>query len=247
MILYPTIELQNGHCVSLTRGDLDQPMIWHVDPVEKAKEFVASGAEWLQVTDFDAIVGDDQNAGIVEEIISTSGGNVQVAGGIRTQEQVERWIEKGAGRVVIGTLATQDPELVKSLAMAFPDQVVLAVDVWEDRVMTEGWKTKSGLEPSSFIKAYEGTPFAAIQLTDIASDVSDTEASLGLLTALSSETKTPVIASGMVRNVDDLSRLNYVGNIQGAVVGRALFRKTIDLKDAFAATMPQTEPTAQFI
>ncbi len=247
MILYPTIELQNGHCVSLTRGILDQPMIWHVDPVEKAKEFAAAGAEWLQVTDFDAIVGDDQNAAIVEEIIRTSGVNVQVAGGIRTQEQADLWIEKGAGRIVIGTLAAQDPDLVKALAMAHPDQVVLAVDVWEGRVMTEGWKNKSALEPENFIKAYEGTPFAAIQITDIDSDVSELDASLGLLTALAKETLTPVIASGLVRTVDDLSRLKYVGNIHGAVVGRALFRKTIDLEEALGAAIPDAQTTAEFI
>ena len=103
MILYPTIELQKGRCVSLNRGRLEEPHIWHVDPVEKAQEFAAAGAEWLQVTDFDAIVGSDENQDLVGEILRKSGVQVQLAGGVRTREKAEYWIDQGVGRLVVET------------------------------------------------------------------------------------------------------------------------------------------------
>lgn len=247
MILYPTIELQNGHCVSLNRGNLDEPLIWHVDPAEKAREFAAAGAEWIQVTDFNAIVGDDQNVEIVEEIIRSAGIPVQVAGGIRTVEKAEEWIGKGAGRVVTGTMAALEPNAVKALAKLHPDQVVLAVDVWEGRVMTEGWQKSSALEPEAFIRAFDGVPLAAILITDIGADLAEREASLSLISALAGISRTPVIASGLVRTSDDVSRLKYVGNIDGAIIGRALFRKTIDLDEALTVARPEREKTAEFI
>ncbi len=247
MILYPTIELQNGRCVSLNRGNLDEPMIWHVDPVEKAREFAAAGAEWMQVTDFDAIVGDDQNADLIAEIIRAAGIPVQVAGGIRTIERAEDWISKGAGRVVTGTMAAMEPDTVKALAKRHPDQVVLAVDVWENRVMTEGWKKSSALAPAAFIAAFDGVPLAATLITDIGGDLAEQEASLSLITSLAEASRTPVIASGLLRTLDDISRLKYLGTIDGAVVGRALFRKTIDLAEALTLARPSQEKTAEFI
>jgi len=247
MIIYPTIELQKGRCVSLNRGRLDEPMIWHVDPVEKAREFATTGAEWLQITDFDAIVGDDCNEELISEIILSAGIPVQIAGGVRTQEQVDRWIEKGAGRVVIGTLAARDPELLKRMARLYPDQIVLAVDVWQGKVMTEGWKTSSAFEPAAFLEEFDGVPFAAVIITDIDADVEDTEASLSLVSALVARTRTPVIASGLVRVADDVSRLKYAGNVAGAIVSRALFRKTLSLEEALAAAQPEVESVAEFI
>jgi len=247
MIIYPTIELQKGRCVSLNRGRLDEPMIWHVDPVEKAREFAVAGAEWMQITDFDAIVGDDCNEDLIAEIILTAGIPVQIAGGIRTQEQVSGWIEKGAGRVVIGTLAALDPVLVKRLARLYPDQIVLAVDVWQGKVMTEGWKTSSAFEPAAFLEEFDGVPFAAIIITDIDADVEDTEASLSLVSALVGRTRTPVIANGLVRVADDVSRLKYAGNVAGAIVSRALFRKSLSLEEALAAARSEVESVAEFI
>lgn len=247
MILYPTIELQNRHCVSLNRGRLDDPVIWHVDPVEKAREFAAAGAEWMQVTDFDAINGDDQNTDIIEEIIRAVGIPVQVAGGIRTVEKAEEWMAKGAGRVVIGTMAALEPDTVKALAKRHPDQVVLAVDVWENRVMTEGWKKSAALDPVAFIRAFDGVPLAAILITDIGADLTAQEASLSVITSLADVSRTPIIASGLVRTVDDISRLKYLGTIDGAIVGRALFRKTIDLAEALTFARPSQEKTAEFI
>jgi phosphoribosylformimino-5-aminoimidazole carboxamide ribotide isomerase len=240
------MELQNGRCVTLEKGRLDEAMIWHVDPVETARGWSSAGAEWMQLTDFDAIEGRDTNVELVEEILRSSEMSVQLAGGMRTREQVEHWIDKGAGRVVIGTLAAWDPILVKELAKLYPDQIVLAVDVWQGQVMTEGWRSQSAFTPEAYIEAFADTPFAAILVTDIDSDMEDVEAQLGLISGLAEKSRTPVIASGVVRTADDISRLAYIPNISGAIVGRALFRKSIDLAEALETAQAAHEPVAQF-
>lgn len=247
MMIYPTIELQNGRCVSLRRGRLDEAQIWHVDPVEKAHEFAAAGAEWMQVTDFDAIGGGDANSKLVGEIIRHAGIPVQLAGGFRTREQIEHWIEQGAGRIVVGTLATRDPALVREMANRHPDQIVLAVDVFGGHVMVEGWTQSCTITPEALIEAYDGVPLAAILVTDIDNDVDATEASLGLISHLAEKSRTPVIASGLVHTADDIARLKYVHNIAGALVGRALFNKTIELDEALSIAMPEAEEIAEFI
>ncbi len=247
MILYPTIELQNGRCVTLNRGRLDEPHIWHVDPVAKAQEFAGAGAEWLHVTDFDAVEGGTGNEELVAEIIRRAGVPVQLAGGMRTRERVEHWIDAGAGRVVIGTLAAQDPEGVMALAKYHPDQIVLAVDVWQGKVMTEGWRQSSALTPENYISAFADAPFAAAIVTDIDADIADSDATLGLISGLAELSKAPVVASGLVRGLDDISRLKYVRNVAGALVGRTLFRKDMELKEALAVASVAPEPAAEFI
>lgn len=246
MIIYPTMELQHGRCVTLDRGRLDAPMIWHVDPVETARGFAAAGAQWMHLTDFDALEGSDANAGLVEEIIRGAGIPVQLGGGMRSREAVERWIDKGAGRIVIGTLAAREPGLVRELAKYHPDQIVLSVDVWQGQVVTEGWRTASAFSPEGFIEAFGDAPFAGLIVTDVDSDIEEVDGTLGLISRLASVASTPVIANGVVRNVDDIARLKYVYNIAGAMVGRALFRKTVDLAEALAVAEPGPEPVAEF-
>jgi phosphoribosylformimino-5-aminoimidazole carboxamide ribotide isomerase len=247
MMIYPTMELMNGRCVTLDKGRLDNPMLWHVDPVETAKGFAASGAEWMHLTDFNAVRGEDTNAGLVEEIIRSVGIPVQLGGGMRSREQIEHWIDRGAGRVTVGTLAARDPALVAELAKQHPDQIVLAVDVWQGQVMTEGWRQSGAFQPQTYIEAFGDAPFAAIIITDIDSDMSDVEAQLGLIAGLAERAKAPVIASGVVRGVDDIARLKYIPNISGSLVGRALFRKTLTLAEALEVARPQSEPIAEFL
>ncbi|OBY27522.1 HisA/HisF-related TIM barrel protein [Leisingera sp. JC1] len=246
MIIYPTMQLQNGRCVTLEKGRLDEPQVWHVDPVETAKGFAAAGAEWMHLTDFNALEGDSSNEELVTQIIRSAGIPVQLGGGMRSREQVEHWIDKGAGRVVIGTLAARDPHLVRELAEHHPDQIVLAVDIWQGQVMTDGWRKSGAFTPEAYLEAFAGAPFAGILITDIDSDVADTEAQMGLISHLASLVKLPVIASGVVHNADDISRLKYISNIAGAQVGRALFRKTLSVEEALAVARPEPEPVAEF-
>lgn len=247
MILYPLIELQNGRCVSLHRGRPEEPQIWHVDPVEKARSFADAGAEWLQITDFDAMAGDDQNVDLIREIIRAAGIPVQLGGGFRTLERMAEWIDHGAARIIVGTLAVQQSDLVKEAAKLHPDQIVLAVDVYEGQVVSEGWRTKSAFEPSGFLKTFENDPLAAIIITDIDADLEQAEDSLALITQLAGEAKAPVIARGLTRTLDDLSRLKYVPYVSGAIIGRALFNHDIAWEDAMEIAKPEVEERAEFI
>lgn len=247
MQIFPIIELQNGHCVTLDKGRLEEPLIWHVDPVETARNYAAAGAEWMHVTDFNAVEGKGDNAELIEQIIRSAGIPVQLGGGMRSRETIEHWIDFGAGRIVVGTLALREPDLVMELARKHPDQIVLAVDVWRGQVMSDGWRQTGAFTPEAFIEAFGDTPFAGIVVTDIDSDVEETDAQLGLISGLAAIAKSPVIASGVVRSVDDIARLKYVHNISGALVGRALFRKTIDLEEALSTAQSEPEPVAEFL
>ena len=246
MIIYPTLELFNGKCVSLTRGRIEEPVIWHVDPVETAKGFAAAGAEWMHVTDINGLSGESVNNDLLEDIIRTVGIPVQLGGGFRSRESVERWIDKGAGRVVIGTMAAHDPDLVAELAKLHPDQIVLAVDIFDGSVMTEGWRNRSAFEPDRYVKAFDDVPLAGIIVTDIDANMGETDGSLAVISGLASQTRHPVIARGTVRTTDDVSRLKYVPNIAGTLVGRALFSKDVDLHDALAMAQAVPEPVAEF-
>ena len=246
MIIFPTLELHNGKVVSLTRGRLEEPVIWHVDPVETARNYAAAGAQWLHVTDIDALAGTGDNAELIESIIRAAGVPVQLGGGFRSRDMVERWIDKGAGRIVIGTMAAHDPDLVKELAKYHPDQIVLAVDVFEGSVMTEGWRTRSAFQPETYLAAFDTTPLAGIIVTDIDADIENTDASLGVISGLAGHTRHMVIARGTVRAADDVARLKYIPNIAGTLIGRALLSKDVDLERALAFAASEADPVAEF-
>ena len=248
MMIYPTIELQGGRCVTLHRGRLDAPQVWHVDPVAMARSFAVAGASWMHVTDFDAVARHGEtNEEIIRDIIRQAGIPVQVGGGMRTMERIAQWIDWGAGRVVIGTTAVWNPELVKEAAKAYPDQIVLAVDVYQGHVMTGGWTETSAYEPLDFIATFENDPLAAIIVTDIDADIEETDATVSLITRLADAARQPVIARGTIRGVDDISTLKYVPHVAGTIISRALFDKSVDLADALALAQPEPEETAPFI
>jgi len=246
MILYPTLEILNGKCVSLTRGRLDEPVIWHVDPVETARGFAQAGAEWMHLTDMNGLRGEGSDTTLIEEIIRAVGIPVQLGGGFRSREAVSRWIDKGAGRIVLGTMAIQDPEGVKELAKYHPDQIVVAVDVFQGQLMSDGWRSASAFGADDFVRAFEGVPLAGIIVTDIDADIEDGDGSLGVISGLAAQTRQNVMARGTVRSVDDVARLRYIPNIAGALIGRALLSKDVDLAEALAVARPAPEPTAEF-
>ncbi len=246
MIIYPTLELHNGKSVSLTRGRLEEPVIWHKDPVEIARGFAAAGAEWMHLTDMNALAGDGDNNALSEEIIRTVGIPVQFGGGFRSRESVERWIDKGVGRVVIGTMAAQDPDAVKAMAKHHPDQIVLAVDIYQGQMMTDGWRQPSAFSPEAFISEFDNAPLAGIIVTDIDSDIGESDGTLGVITGLAAKTRHPVIVRGTIKQADDVVRLKYLPNIAGTLIGRALMAKDIDLEAALAFAAEQPEPTAEF-
>lgn len=247
MIIYPTIELMGGRCVSLWRGRLEEAKNWDVDPVDISKSFADCGAEAMHITDLDAVAGNDGNLSLVAEIIRKVGIPVQVAGGFRTQERIDRAFDMGAARIVMGTTAVRHPDWVKAMAKYYPDQIVLAVDVWNDRVMVDGWREETVISPETLITEYASAPLAAVKITDIANDVAETEHSIGVIAKLAEFAKAPVIASGAVHSIDDIARLKYVPNIAGTLIGRALVRGTVDLGEALAMAAEPKEKVAEFI
>lgn len=246
MIIYPTIELKDGKCVSLTRGRLQEPEIWHVDPIETARGFAEAGAHWMHVTDIDALAGGGDNNDLIEEIIRTAGIPVQLGGGFRSRDRVSQWIDKGAGRIVVGTMAAHEPDLLRELAKYFPDQMVLSVDIYQGHVMTDGWRSSSAFSPEDFVRAFDNAPLAGIIVTDIDADIEEQEGRLGIISGLAAHTRHPVIARGTVRSADDVARLKYVPNISGTLIGRALMSRDVDLAEALAVAQPEPEPTATF-
>lgn len=247
MILYPTIELQAGRCVSLFRGRLAEPQIWHVNPVEMAQRFSEAGAEWLHVTDFDGVVGSGNNNDIVEEIIRHAKIPVQLGGGFRTLDAIASWIDKGAGRIVVSTLAVINPELVKQAAKLYPDQIVIAVDIFEGKVMTHGWQEPSTFEPQAFVESYTEDPLAAVIITDIDVETGDKDASFAMVTDLAIKARVPVISRGLVRSLDDIATLKYMPSVSGAIIGRSLFDRSIELSQALDVAQSTPEKTAEFM
>lgn len=247
MIIYPTLELHNNKAVSLTRGRLEEPVIWHVDPVETAKGFAAAGAEWMHLTDITALTGTGDNSEMIERIIRAVHIPVQLGGGFRSRDAVERWIDKGAGRIVLSTMAMRDPHLVRELAKQHPDQIVLAIDIFQGQLMADGWRKPSAITPEAFLAEFESTPLAGVIVTDIDADIEDSDGSLGVITGLAMKTRQQIIARGTVRKVDDVARLKYVPNIAGTLIGRALMAKDVDLAEALRVSRPEPEPTAEFI
>ncbi len=247
MMIYPTIELKDGHCVSLYRGRLDEPQIWHVDPIEKAYSFAKAGASWVHVTDFDGVAGTGGNGDILKEMIRCTGAPLQIGGGFRSFETIAEWIDLGAGRIVVSTLAVTHPQIVKEAAKYYPDQIVLALDVFEGQVMSDGWRTPSVFVPEDFLASFAEDPLAAVIVTDISSDIGDTEVPLALIATLAEHTTAPMIARGLSRSLDDLARMNFIPRIDGAIVGRALFDKSIDLDDALALAKVGQDRPAEFL
>lgn len=234
MIIYPTIELKDGRCVSLYRGRIEEPQIWHVDPIEKARSFAQAGAQWIHVTDIDGVSGEGGNGEILKDMIRQVGTPLQIGGGFRSMETIAEWIDLGAGRIVVSTLAVNHPDIVKEAAKYYPDQIVLAVDVFEGHIMSDGWRTPSAFQPEDFIASFAEDPLAAIIVTDISANIGETEEPLGLIASLAEHSGTPMIARGLSRSLDDLARMKFIPGITGAILGRALFDRSIDIADAIA-------------
>jgi phosphoribosylformimino-5-aminoimidazole carboxamide ribotide isomerase len=246
MQIIPTLEILDGRCVTLRGGRFDDPMIWHVDPVQTAQAFVAAGAERLRITDFDAMQGTVDSDALIAEIIRKAGVPVQIAGGIRARERAEQWIDRGAAQVVTGTLAVQAPDEVKALAKYHPDMVVLSLDVAGGKLLTHGYTSESLLTPDALLESFAEVPLAGVVICDLDADAS-VDKHLGVISALAGRTRHQVFASGLVDSLDDIARLKYVPGIAGAIVGRALMKKDFALADALQVARPTAEDTAEFL
>ena len=235
MILFPAIDLKDGNAVRLVHGDMDQTTVFNDDPAAQALEFVQAGCEWLHLVDLNgAFAGEPVNAAPVEAILKACKVPAQLGGGIRDMATIERWLDKGLARVILGTVAVEDPDLVRQAARAFPDQVAVGLDARNGMVATRGWAEETDINVTDLAKSFEDVGIAAIIYTDILRDGAMKGPNIDATAALARAVDIPVIASGGVSSMADLSALKNTNVISGAISGRALYDGAIDLAAALA-------------
>ena len=236
MILYPAIDLKDGQAVRLYKGEMDQATVFSDNPAAQAKAFEDAGCEWLHLVDLNgAFAGEPVNGAVVEAILADTNVPAQLGGGIRDMATIEAWIEKGIARVILGTVAVENPDLVRQAARAFPDKVAVGLDAREGRVATRGWAEETDLMVTDLAKSFEDAGVAAIIYTDINRDGAMQGPNIEATEALARATSIPVIASGGVSSMKDLIALRDTGVIAGAISGRALYDGALDLGEALAA------------
>ncbi len=236
MILYPAIDLKDGQAVRLLHGDMDKTTVFNDNPAAQALEFVAAGCEWLHLVDLNgAFAGEPVNAAPVEEILKQCQVPAQLGGGIRDMATIERWLDKGLARVILGTVAVENPDLVREAARAFPGKVAVGIDARAGKVATKGWAEETDVDVTDLAKSFEDAGVAAIIYTDIMRDGAMKGPNIDATAALANAVSIPVIASGGVSSLDDLRALKSCGApLNGAISGRALYDGAIDLSEALA-------------
>jgi phosphoribosylformimino-5-aminoimidazole carboxamide ribotide isomerase len=237
MILYPAIDLKDGKAVRLLRGDMDKATVFNDDPAAQARAFQDAGCDWLHLVDLNgAFAGQPVNAAAVEAILAACPGTpAQLGGGIRDMATIEAWLDKGLARVILGTVAVENPALVREAARAFPGKVAVGIDARKGRVATKGWAEETDVDATDLARSFEDAGVAAIIYTDIDRDGAMGGPNVAATEALARAVSIPVIASGGVSSMADLIALRETGVIAGAISGRALYDGALDLAEALAA------------
>ncbi len=238
MILYPAIDLKDGQCVRVVRGDLATATVFNTEPAAQARAWADAGFGWLHVVDLNgSVAGRAINSEAIEAILEAVSIPVQLGGGIRTLADVEAWIEAGVSRVILGTAAVRDPELVKAAARQWPEQIAVSVDVRKGQVAVQGWTEDSGLDAISVAKRFEDEGVSALIVTDIDRDGALLGFNTAVFGAIADAVTIPVIAAGGLASVNDVINLMARAGtpIAGAVLGRALYTGGITPREALAA------------
>ncbi|MDJ0821210.1 MAG: 1-(5-phosphoribosyl)-5-[(5-phosphoribosylamino)methylideneamino]imidazole-4-carboxamide isomerase [Paracoccaceae bacterium] len=240
MILYPAIDLKDGKAVRLLRGDMDKATVFNDDPAAQALEFVAAGCEWLHLVDLNgAFAGQPVNAGAVEAILGQTNTPAQLGGGIRDMATIEMWLSKGLARVILGTVAVENPDLVREAAQTFPGKIAVGIDARGGRVATKGWAEETDVDAVDLARSFEDAGVAAIIYTDINRDGAMQGPNVEATAELARAVSIPVIASGGVSSLADLIALRDCGvALNGAISGRALYDGALDLSEALKALKP---------
>ena len=240
MILFPAIDLKDGACVRLLRGDMDAATVFNDDPADQARAFAAAGAEWLHIIDLNGAfdgrsVNGDAVRGILE-VTKAAGMRTELGGGIRTREHVASWLEAGIDRVILGTAAVKDPDLVIASCAAHPGRVAVGIDARGGRVAVEGWAETSDLAADDLAARFADAGVAAIIYTDIDRDGAMQGPNVDATVALARAIDIPVIASGGVSSLADVEAFLPYGNdgIEGVISGRAIYDGRLDLATAIA-------------
>jgi phosphoribosylformimino-5-aminoimidazole carboxamide ribotide isomerase len=237
VILFPAIDLKDGLAVRLEQGDMARATVFNRDPAEQAHVFEAQGFRHLHVVDLDgAFAGKPMNAAAVDRILETVGLCVQLGGGIRDMATIEGWLGKGVDRVIIGTAAVRDPELVKAAAKKFPDRVAVGLDAKDGHVAVQGWAETSELSVLDIARRFEDAGVAAIIYTDVSRDGMLKGINWDATIALAEAISIPVIASGGLASIDDIKTMiePRARKLEGAIAGRALYDGRLDPVEALA-------------
>ncbi len=235
MILYPAIDLKDGACVRLRRGEMEDATVYAIDPAAQARTFQDAGCDWLHVVDLDgAFAGRSVNHDAVAAILAAASVPVQLGGGIRDMAAVERWLAAGVTRVILGSAAVKNPILVHQACHSFPGRIAVGIDARSGFVATEGWADTSTLRAAELAARFEDAGVAAIVFTDIERDGMLAGVNIAQTLALAQAVRTPVIASGGVGSAADLRALREAGGIAGVIVGRAFYDGRIGIEEALA-------------
>ena len=231
--LYPAIDLKDGNCVRLLKGDMEAVTVFSDNPAAQAKAFVDAGCEWLHLVDLNgAFAGKPVNADAVNAILANVDVPVQLGGGIRDIATMERWLDAGLSRLILGTLAVKDPALVIEACRLFPGKIAVGIDALGGKVAVEGWAEASELGVIELAKKFEDAGVAAIIHTDIDRDGTLTGVNAEASSELAAAVSIPVIASGGVKDLGDMRRVRDAGNLDGVITGRAIYDGGMDLKKA---------------
>ncbi len=235
MIVFPAIDILDGKAVRLQQGRLDAVTVYNEDPVDQAQRFMQAGADWIHVVDLDgAVLGDPKNIRMVQDIASL-GVNVQTGGGIRNMDTIDRMFAAGVKRVVLGTAVVKEPALVEEACRIYPD-IVAAVDAREGKVAIEGWAEGTDHTAVELVLALQGLGVKRVAYTDIGRDGMQTGLNFGAYRALTTHVSLPIIASGGVSALRDIRELALLGpQIEGVIVGRALYEGSFTLMEALQA------------
>lgn len=233
MLVIPAIDLKEGKCVRLREGKMDEETIFSEDPLSTAGSWFSQGAELLHIVDLDgAINGKPVNHEIIYSIASEfPQKRIQVGGGIRNFDSASNYLEKGIERVIMGTSAVEDPDMLKAFCNRYPQRLVLGIDALEGLVKTQGWLKGSEITPSDLVKKFEEDPVAAIIFTDISKDGMMMGPNIEATTELAQQTNIPVIASGGVSSLDHIKQLADQKTISGVICGRALYEEAFTYSD----------------
>ncbi len=237
MIIFPAIDLKDGQCVRLMQGDPERATVYGKDPVAMARHWEDQGAEWLHLVDLDgAFTKKPVNDSIVLEIARSVSIPVEVGGGIRTLESIERYISGGAARVIIGTAALRAPEMLEEACGRYPGRIALGLDARDGQVAVEGWKESTRTDAVDLVMRFKYLELAAVIYTDIHRDGMQTGVNIEATRRLMEMTGAPVIASGGVSNLRDIEELLDLARLGllGVITGRAIYEGTLDLKEAIA-------------
>ena len=237
MILFPAIDLKEGRCVRLKLGEMSSATVYNEDPGAQAVQFEAQGFEWLHVVDLDgAFAGESRNRDAVESILKSTKNPVQLGGGIRNMNHIEAWLSKGLARVILGTVAVRNPQLVIEACKAFPGKIAVGIDARGGKVAVEGWAEASELGAIELAKKFEGAGVAAIIYTDIDRDGVLAGINWDATIEMAREVSIPVIASGGLASMADIARMTQpdAAILEGAISGRALYDGRIDPAKALA-------------